>query len=590
MTRPVWFLWLILVVLPTLTGCGSRLHSAEPAQLAPAPRVVGVPPANAGAGLIRVSDTEIRHYNLNRRQNRGLDGDQPFGYTVSHDNGQTWSTDITPAPEAIADARHLSQDPRTGAYYALAEGGKWIAKAKSLEGPWQVTPIAYFEDNWGIIHDIVYPEGTDRLVFAVHDVTNGTYTMVSDDDGATWTRSNFVTTPPHEKGGVHEGVRWNHNAAESKMVQLRDGRLWMIIRCAQDHHFEAFSDDNGTTWSESRPSRFHGTITMSCLNRLDDGRLVMVWNSTTPLPELARATGWPEDVFTNREALHIAVSNDDGQTWRGFREVYLDPRRNARDWAETGGSDRGTQQNQFIDLRDNTVLVALGQHGLHRKFVIVDLDWVTATGRTSSLHDDNGDGAPDDWSTHQYLPEIRGHCSYNRKPGAQLEPHPDDPARQVLRIARPTDPELLCENQGAVWNFPAAHAGELHLSIMLPEGSQGAQINLLDHWYNPTDLSADQFAMASITIAGDGAIQGTDATLTPGEWYRLIIRWEQARGDTPARYRLAVSHEDNYTADFELPPGTPTRNGISYVQIISRAETTDDRGILVECAVAIGRD
>jgi len=48
MTRPVWFLWLILVVLPTLTGCGSRLHSAEPAQLAPAPRVVGVPPANAG--------------------------------------------------------------------------------------------------------------------------------------------------------------------------------------------------------------------------------------------------------------------------------------------------------------------------------------------------------------------------------------------------------------------------------------------------------------------------------------------------------------------------------------------------------------
>jgi len=47
----------------------------------PRPRVVGTPPADAGRGLVRVSATEIRHYDGDRTQP---------GYLVSRDNGETW--------------------------------------------------------------------------------------------------------------------------------------------------------------------------------------------------------------------------------------------------------------------------------------------------------------------------------------------------------------------------------------------------------------------------------------------------------------------------------------------------------------------
>ena len=46
-------------------------------------------------------------------------------------------------------------------------------------------------------------------------------------------------------------------------------------------------------------------------------------------PELE---GRAETVFTNRDALHAAISEDDGKTWIGFREVALDPIRNRADF------------------------------------------------------------------------------------------------------------------------------------------------------------------------------------------------------------------------------------------------------------------
>jgi len=48
-----------------------------------------------------------------------------------------------------------------------------------------------------------------------------------------------------------------------------------------------------------------------------------------------------ETVFTNRDALHAAISDDEGRTWKGFRELALNEIRNAADLREfrmaTGG-------------------------------------------------------------------------------------------------------------------------------------------------------------------------------------------------------------------------------------------------------------
>ncbi|MBM3869294.1 MAG: hypothetical protein FJ384_10250, partial [Verrucomicrobia bacterium] len=93
--------WLIATLLPLL--------AAE----YPPPRIVGTPPADAGRGLVRVNEKEIRHY----------DGDRTRpGYLVSRDNGETWNYEkATPgyplnyggmSKEAPAFARN----PRTGEF------------------------------------------------------------------------------------------------------------------------------------------------------------------------------------------------------------------------------------------------------------------------------------------------------------------------------------------------------------------------------------------------------------------------------------------------------------------------------------------
>ena len=158
-------------------------------------------------------------------------------------------------------------------------------------------------------------------------------------------------------------------------------------------------------------------------------------------------------------------------------EVVLDEHRNDADYAVTPGSnDRGKHQSEVVQLDADRVLLSCGQHPLHRKLVIMDLRWLYEKGRQSDLAKD-GAG---DWSTHQYIDKIVGHCGYNRKPGAQVEDG-------ALRLRRVEDGSLTNPNQGATWNFPNAPAGEFSAEVRLEKGGAGAQIALADRWFNPSD-------------------------------------------------------------------------------------------------------
>ena len=136
---------------------------------------------------------------------------------------------------------------------------------------------------------------------------------------------------------------------------------------------------------------------MPTFTRLQDGRIVFICNNTAPLSELSTANGVWDDVFTNRNTLHIALSEDDGKTWIGCRELYLDERRDASDYADTKGIDKSVHQTQLIETDNGEILIAIGQHPLHRKILRFDLDWIYAKRRAS--HFENGLA---DWSAFQY--------------------------------------------------------------------------------------------------------------------------------------------------------------------------------------------
>ncbi|MFY7818182.1 MAG: exo-alpha-sialidase [Akkermansiaceae bacterium] len=551
----------------------------------PAPRVVGIPPADAGRGLVRVSEKEIRHYDGSRKQP---------GYLVTRDDAETWVYEKTPATYPpnfggmAKEAPAFAKNPLTGEFIRVQPIKDFVFHSRGgLDGDWlAVTKDGHLTADWrgkkdhlltipGIMRTPIFINGGKRVILPSHG--NGTTMWISDDGGLQWRASpTVVRSPAHEVGGIHQGLRWQNIAVESSIVELKNGTLWALFRTSQDYHYESFSKDYGETWSVGRPSRFAATLTMPTVGRLADGRLLVLWTNQVAMPELVTATGRGEDAFTNRDTLHAAVSDDEGKTWRGFREVALDEHRGRRDYATWGGpQDRGNHQAEFLPLDQNRVLVSYGQHANHRRLVIMDLRWLLEQGRSG----DFSNGA-DDWLHHTFVPQPRGHCSYDRKPAALVIPDPRKKDKNVLEIRFWDDPELVNESSyadyragGASWNFPATKSGKLQLRFRLPKGSAGAHLSLTDRLFNACDRTTPQLACGSWLLA-PGQPFGNLRLLDEHD-YTLLLEWKGTSSKDLCRVSL----------DGKFIGASPWKNasfhGLSYIHLIAAGDKPGS-SILIE--------
>ena len=102
--------------------------------------------------------------------------------------------------------------------------------------------------------------------------------------------------------------------------------------------------------------------------RLNDGRLVVFWNNCDHCPRVGK-----DGVYSGRDALHAAISDDEGKTWRGFREVYRDPTRNA---SPPKYGDRGTAYPHATVTKDGKILLVSGQGADLRRRFLIDPEWL----------------------------------------------------------------------------------------------------------------------------------------------------------------------------------------------------------------------
>lgn len=558
------------VLLLLSAAAVSAQHVPQSIDSVYSPVVVATGPSDAYIGLSKMPDGELRHYNYGEQAAPGN------FYLSSRDSGMTWKRVDYPRGLPMADV----QSPASGEFIRVVGMGPYGAYCIRTEGGEAGSrTVNRISDTRSImIKPPVFAAGGKRIVVAAHgDVTpKGCYTYYSDDDGRTWQRSNIVTVPDHEGGGHHKGIRWNHGAVEPTVVELTDGRMWMLMRTPHDNHYEAFSTDGGKTWSEARPSRFYGTITMPTIGRLSDGRLLFFWCNTTPLPELPTANGVWDDVFTNRDVTHVAISDDDGRTWTGFRELSMDPMRNESDYALRGGGiDRGMHQAQFVEVAPGKIVAAIGQHPEHRRIVAFDTRWLYESERSDSFAD-----GLDNWSTFNYIKGIKGHCSYNRVNGAALMPHPDKPGRNVLALKYEKADSLVSDVRGAVWNFPAMRRGSLTASVKLPEGAEGVSMVLNDRWFNPSDTVARHEGMYHMVL--DRKRLG----IKDNKWHSITIDWDLDQ----AKKQVASVKVDGRKRSVVLPLLNNSTDGISYVHFMAEPVAgqlpPDNPGIMVESVAA----
>ncbi|RAJ93110.1 BNR repeat protein [Larkinella arboricola] len=257
---------------------------------------------------------------------------------ISQDEGKTWTEyPIFSDPEKfeISDERALIRTKKGAiilAFMNLKERSEWNWQKEIADWPGAILPTyavrsldggktwekaQKLHDEWtGAIRDMIETKDGSVVFTSMMMLHNpgrhSVLTYTSKNEGKSWTRSTII-----DLGGTghHGGV------TEATLEQLKDGRLWLLLRTNWGRFWEAYSKDDGINWSGFNPTKINASSAPGLIKRLQSGRLVLVWNTQFPQgrTEYKLSGGdnqWSEIAASNhRDELAIAFSDDEGKSW-----------------------------------------------------------------------------------------------------------------------------------------------------------------------------------------------------------------------------------------------------------------------------------
>jgi hypothetical protein len=286
------------------------------------------------------------------------------------------------------------------------------------------------------------------------------YVVFSGDGGKTWRNCRSdVTVDCGGKAG-------ESGACEPVLMELEDGRVWMIIRTQTGFLFESFSEDGGETWSEARRTIFRASNAPAGVMRLRDGRLVLVWNNEFGPP-------FRDGISYSRQSLVMAIQ--DGGVWKGYRELNTFG-------AEDNHDGYGGMRYPFlVQTPDNHILVAYSEDGrasrkkqqfrafVDYRLVRVDPRWLLET------------NAREDFS--QGLERLQLAATS----GVEILPGPEN--KPALRITKPRadTPSGFC------WNFPFSKSGSVKMRLRSQAGFGGVYFALAETFLAPSHNGGGHF-------------------------------------------------------------------------------------------------
>lgn len=133
------------------------------------------------------------------------------------------------------------------------------------------------------------------------------YVVYSDDDGRTWRRNKddllYI---------LHDWNTGYDKVAEPSVAEVAPGRLLMIMRNSLSRLYQAWSTDNGETWTRPVATSLAATETPAQIRRLPTGHLLIVWNQESE-EEVMRGL--------NRTRVSSAISRNGGGVWEFFQNI-----------------------------------------------------------------------------------------------------------------------------------------------------------------------------------------------------------------------------------------------------------------------------
>lgn len=210
-------------------------------------------------------------------------------FVTSGDNGRTWTEPVK------TDSR--------GGYYVVNND-----RLIQLENGRLLIPYAWHGDP---------PE------FDKEGVQNMIGCFISDDNGKTWRLSEEekiiekenIVLPKFINRRINDiehdfNIGWVQ-CQEPGVVELSDGRVMLWVRTPGGYCYRCFSSDHGDTFTPFKPiEEFSMPCGPQSIKKLPQSdRLIMLFNDNKEIPYGHQQFGW-------RRPLSIAVSDDDGRSWK----------------------------------------------------------------------------------------------------------------------------------------------------------------------------------------------------------------------------------------------------------------------------------
>jgi lysophospholipase L1-like esterase len=264
-----------------------------------------------GCGLVRLDDGSVMHVYSAPSSYYSPPGSTYIACRITRDGGRTWLPEAKITTHADCQASHPSviraRDGTIHVVYLAFKGWAWkdgnptdkchsdiwVIHSHDRGRTWTGRQRAFAGYSGATNGGCETRDG--RLIFAFsHYVSQPgrlvSRAVVSADGGHSWQQSNALDIGG---AGDHDG------ALEPAVIELKDGRVWMLIRTPRKQFWESFSTDGGLHWSAAVPTNIAATSAPGHLARLADGRLALAWNPAV----------------CGRSALHLAISRDEGRTW-----------------------------------------------------------------------------------------------------------------------------------------------------------------------------------------------------------------------------------------------------------------------------------
>ena len=268
-------------------------------------------------------------YSAKRRAPTTDDGYARIVGIISGDGGKTWSQprvyidDRDAAINTMSPALTRMADGRLLMAYSWRSGGNHVdnhgpcakrVRISDDDGETWTDPVSITPDDglyYTGCHDRAYTLSSGRVLVQCHTLHPGpkkkmsNFIAFSDDNGKTWSLSNFITEL------VARGFE------EASIARRRDGSLLMIMRSWRGQAFYTESTDNGATWSEAYPSNIVAPAAPSLLTNLPDSDdMLLIWNPLH-IPEANHNL--------TRHPLLCAISKDGGRNWGLPRALEISP-------------------------------------------------------------------------------------------------------------------------------------------------------------------------------------------------------------------------------------------------------------------------